>query len=360
MTAVIPELRRRENNLDFLRLMGALAVIVGHAFVLVGRLGDVPRVLGVPIHQMGVCVFFVISGYLITKSWVRRPHLPSYLLARGLRIFPALGVVSLGTVLVLGTVLTSLPVERYLAEPGTWRYMLNVLLRPVFRLPGVFEDLPYPGSVNGSLWTLPAEFACYLLVPLLMVLPKAARVPATVILALGVAWYALEGTAPGIFWGTSALQSATPWVFFLGGMLCALLVPRDAFRLDLAFVLLVVSLVATALVPGQWRVVLWITLPYTILSFGLTATPFLRRSSRFGDVSYGLYIFAFPVQQVVIAHLGVLPLAANVGVVTGVTLVLAFASWHLVEAPAMTLKTRVEAWNDRRASRADAETVVTV
>ena len=90
MSHASPELSRRRNNLDAIRLGGALMVVLGHSYVLSGKPVAPPVIFDVPIHTLGVFVFFIISGYLITKSWLRRPQWKSYLAARSLRIFPAL------------------------------------------------------------------------------------------------------------------------------------------------------------------------------------------------------------------------------------------------------------------------------
>ncbi|NQW88117.1 MULTISPECIES: acyltransferase [unclassified Frigoribacterium] len=336
------ELSRRENNLDALRIIGALMVIVGHSYPLTGAVATIPYLYGTPIHVLGVHVFFVISGYLITKSWLRRPHLGSYLLARSLRIFPALIIVTLGSILVFGPIATSLSTSEYFGSPGTWTFLNNAILRPAFVLPGVFQGLPYGDVVNGSLWTLPVEFSCYLFVPVLMAVPARFRlVTASAFgVACAVALFTLD--VPVKMYGYYLGDALEPWIFFAGGMVCAIAFTNRAFRLDLALVAaLALPLVFTA-DAGIGRVATWMLLPYIILALGLTSTPVVRRASRYGDFSYGLYIFAFPVQQAFIAVFGVQPLSVNFVAVTAVTLLLAVVSWHLVESPSLRAKTRFE------------------
>lgn len=336
------ELSRRENNLDALRLGGALLVIVGHSYVLLGTSATPPTIFGEPLHGLGVHVFFIISGYLITKSWARRPHLRSYLAARALRIFPALAVAVVLTVTVLGPVLTTLSAADYFSRGGAWAYLRNAVLQPVYGLPGVFEELPYPYVVNGSLWTLPVEFACYLIVPLIMWAPGRARVP--LVLAFAGASVVIATTSPAVDVAGFFLLStvAVPWIHFAGGMLCALLLEHRWFRLDVALFGLFGLTVVSAVFPTSTDVLSWIVLPYAVLALGLASTPLLRRSSRFGDFSYGLYLYAFPVQQATIALLGTLGLALNAVLVTAVTGLLAIASWHLVEAPSLVVKAKIE------------------
>lgn len=132
----------------------------GHLFPLTG--GHGPGYLGSPISTLAVKVFFVISGYLISESWVRDPNVVRYLLRRSLRIFPALIILCLVTVILVVPTLTALPVSAYFAQSDTWSYFWNVGLLPNYSLPGVFANNVYPNAVNGSLWTLPVEFLMHL------------------------------------------------------------------------------------------------------------------------------------------------------------------------------------------------------
>lgn len=326
------------NNFDAARIAAALAVVVGHAFELTGY-GHAPRVLGVPLHVLGVQVFFVISGFLIASSWLRQPSLPRYLRNRSLRIFPGLILVVLLSVFLLGPLVTALSDPEYFAHPRTWRYLVNIILRPQFDLPGVFETLPHARSVNGSLWTLPVEFICYLAVPLVLLFARW-RVPAVIAFAfLGVVIDQFV-SEPLVVWGTSVQKGSDLFTFFALGMFVALVGPR-MLRLEYAMLLLAAQVLIAALnqpVVARWT--LWITLTYCVLSFCLQSTPVIRRAARYGDLSYGLYIYAFPVQQLVVTFLPSIPLAVNVVVVVVLTAVSAFISWHLVEKHALKLKAR--------------------
>ncbi|WP_168209086.1 acyltransferase family protein [Agromyces intestinalis] len=327
------------NNFDALRIAAALAVIVGHGFELTGHASAVPRVLGFPLHTLGVQVFFIISGYLIATSWIRSPRLTHYLRNRALRIFPALAAVVLASVFILGPIISSLSVSEYFRSDRTWNYLLNIFLRPVYDLPGVFSENAFSHSVNGSLWTLPIEFACYLFVPILLFVKRPALAVLVFALAsVGVSRFVDE---PLIAYGTSWQRAFGLWVAFAAGMLMAVLSRKIQRRADVALVLLVVQvLVAASFDPPTARAVAWITLPYVVITFGMMSTPGLRSVSRFGDISYGLYIFAFPVQQLIVMRYPGIPLAANVMIVTVVTALLAFASWHAIEKHALRLKAR--------------------
>ena len=329
------EVARRNNNFDALRIAAAVAVILGHATDLRGHPETMASVLGLPVSQLGVAVFFVISGYLITGSWERRPHLPRYLTSRVLRIIPGLALVTVAATFVLGPIVTVLSPQAYFGSGETYAYLRNAVLIPNYVLPGVFGANPYPVAVNGSLWTLPAEFACYLVVPVLGLLSKRLRVAAW--LLFGLASVVLATILPLQFFGFRVESAAAMWVFFAGGAVVRLTVTRARLRLDVAVGLLVLWLVVLAFLPQYALPVAWIMLPYCLLAFGAQSTPVIRRASRFGDLSYGLYLWAFPVQQTIVHYLGVLSWGVDVVMVTAITAVFAFVSWHLVEKPCMGL-----------------------
>lgn len=343
----------RSNNLDALRLVGALAVIFGHAYHIVGRPFENPIVVGYPVQTLGVVIFFSISGYLITASWSRTKNPVSYLAARSLRIFPALIGVVLVCMFVVGPLVTVLPTSEYFDHPTTWSYLNNIILRPQYELPGVWATQPYPNAVNGSLWTLPAEFLCYLLVPLVFLAPRQLRIPVIGLLLLGSVWYSLTPPLESmVVWHSRISDNALMWGFFAAGAILRLLVERGLkFRADVAVGLLALHMVFAATLPQHTTKVAWLFLPYVVLTVGLASTPYVRRASRYGDLSYGLYLWAFPVQQLVIDLWGVQRMSVNLVVVTSVTAVLAFASWHVVEHPSMRLKDLIV----RRFARGPAE-----
>ena len=351
--APVTSTAHRSNNLDALRLVGALAVIFGHAYHIVGRPFENPVVAGYPVQTLGVIIFFSISGYLITASWSRTRNPVSYLAARSLRIFPALVVVVLVCMFVIGPVVSVLPNGQYFDAPNFWSYLGNIILRPQYELPGVWADQPYPNAVNGSLWTLPAEFFCYLLVPLVFLAPKVARIPVIGLLLAASVWYSMTPPLESmVVWHSRISDNALMWVFFAAGAILRLLAERGLrFRTDVAVGLLAVHLVIAGTLPQHITKVAWLFLPYVVLAVGLASTPYVRRASRYGDLSYGLYLWAFPVQQLVIDLWGVQRMSVNLLIVTAITAALALVSWHVVEHPSLKLKDRLV----RRLTRPRAE-----
>lgn len=326
----------RANSFDALRLIAAFMVLVGHAFVLTGA-GPVPRVAGIPVHTFGVCVFFAISGYLIAGSWQRNRAPLLYLKSRALRIFPALIVVVVLTIVLIGPIATARPFPDYWRDPLTSHYLVNILLFGQYDLPGVFDGAAHTRSaVNGSLWTLGVEFTCYLgLLALLWGLPKLRAIPLVVAAAATGLVALLAPSQPALMFLEPSMQMAT--FFFVAAAIRVGLAPKW-IRLAPAVVALMCWLVASTLAPALSWPLGWLLLTYAAIGIGSANLPVLRRAGRFGDYSYGLYLWAFPVQQLVVGFLRIDSLVVNIIVVSAITLPLAFASWHLVEKRALALK----------------------
>lgn len=337
----------RSNNFDAIRIIAALVVIFGHANPLTAHPDSV--IFGNAVQSIAVKVFFIVSGYLVAKSWESDPHLGRYLLRRALRLMPGLACVLLLTILVLGPAFTTLPIGTYIRSDGTWRYFIyNQVLYPIYGLPGVFANNVYPGAVNGSLWSLPAEVSMYLLLPIVFctaIFDRSRRlfVLVTVVIAILSLIYLSRSPADQqiVFWGTGSRSVADvgPY-FFLGALYSVTSLKRS---LSAPVALLLVGILALFPVTNYvvQQVGLMVVLPYAVLSFALQPIPIVHRVGRFGDPSYGLYIYGFPVQQALVQIGGpAMGPIENALVATVVTLALGYASWHVLEKRALAFKPR--------------------
>ncbi|MDJ0336572.1 acyltransferase [Salinibacterium sp. G-O1] len=325
----------RDNNFDAVRLVAAVAVVVGHAWPLTG-LSHAPRIGGIPLFTLAVFVFFSLSGYLVGTSWVRDPRLLPFLARRASRIFPALIVVVVLTTFVLGPLATALPLLDYFTSAQTWTYLTNVTLVASYELPGVFAANPRP-VVNGVLWTLGPEFLCYVGVMVVATVAVALRARheftrAAVFAVVGVVLAIVSSLPLESFDGPR--PALTAMVFFAIGAAVSQL-PLHRLPLWPAAVLIPAWLLGGALTPEFAQVMTWITLPYLVLCLGSRATPFVRRAGRFGDVSYGVYLWGYLIQQLVWQAWPNLALVTDLIIVVALTLAVAWASWHLVEKRAL-------------------------
>jgi peptidoglycan/LPS O-acetylase OafA/YrhL len=349
----------RANNFDFIRLLAAFLVVWGHSLILLKL--SVPGVWGMSISTAGVTIFFALSGYLVTESWLRAPQISTFFLKRSLRIFPALAGCVLLCVFILGPILTRLSLSEYLQHPFALGYLTNIALYIKYSLPAVFDKNVYPHTVNGSLWSLPVEFFCYITVAALGQLRGRAHILFIIIAGFffaGVSIYltiAYKGTQ--IVWYATDVSAATSVIpYFFVGALLRLLKGRVPLRLDVALVLCFVLSVIEAQV-GQLvlAAAVWLFVPYITLSFGLSATPILSSAGRFGDLSYGIYLYSFPVQQTLVyIFQNKLSGGQLIGYSAILSAVIAFVSWHVIEKNALRLKPKGKRDLFSAADRADA------
>lgn len=337
------------NNIDVIRLVAAMLVLVSHSWPLTGREVDpVSRLTGgiVGGGTLSVVVFFVLSGFLVTKSMTERT-VGDYLASRALRIVPALALVSVFDAAVIGAIFTSLPLGDYAAHPTTLNHLLNFLVFPTeFDLPGVFAGTPYP-HVNGSLWTLPIESFLYLCLPLLLVTGLLTRrwtwgvVLAVAILVIYQrSWLGLSDANRGrlVFASVQEFHLATYGLFFfLGGAAYVYCdkVPLSGGLVLLAFVFLYGSR-QTAIASAVFFVAVTYVTLYLAVAFERTVSV-----RRIGDLSYGIYIFAWPIQKSVLALLPGAGPRTLTAIALPAAIALAYLSWHLVEKRALRLRRRV-------------------
>lgn len=340
----------RSNNFDAVRILAALAVMVSHQYALTGRPEPVVRGADT-LGGLGVLVFFSISGYLVAQSWSSDPNLWRFAARRLLRIWPGYAVALLLALFVLGPAVSTLDWAAYVAHPHFERYLQNFWFDLFDQLPLQFTGNAMPYAIDGSLWTIPLELGCYAMLAVLGLLGLL-RAPRWLAAATGLAMAAfiLSGGTTGLLaehFGVASTPVYLTWFglyFFAGASLQRLGWLREPLQRRRVALWALGLGVASLLVTRNAYLALWLALPAGVLAVGLSSWPLLRRAGRFGDLSYGLYIYAFPVQQTTLwltrGRLG--PLASLL-LAAGVTAVLAFLSWHLVEKWALRLKPRTPA-----------------
>jgi peptidoglycan/LPS O-acetylase OafA/YrhL len=332
---------RRRNNFDVLRFGLAASVIWSHCYALAGRSMDPVFAFTRQIDagSLAVQAFFVLSGFLITQSWLGDPDLRDYTVKRALRLVPALLAALVFGALVVGPLMTTGPVLSYLTAPSTWAHFDGVALHRHLASPLLFGDNPVPHQLNASLWSLRYEMLCYALVALIGVWRGArATVVIPLVLATALVAQVVLGRLGAPAAGVATTLAALIGCFFAGA---ALYVLRD--RVPFSPMLATgaaAALVAAGLVGGL-RVVFPLAGTYLLLFAGCWRGLPLQGFGRYGDFSYGLYVFAYPIQQAIVQHAGTgisIPVFFVLAFVA--TLVLAILSWHFIEAPSLARKPR--------------------
>lgn len=331
------------NNWTFVRFFASLLVLVSHAFPLSGDTSLVEPFAVMTRGQasggsLAVQIFFFASGFLVTRSLVRAPDLLRYVLARALRIIPGLFVVVMLSILFLGPLFTKLTFYEYFNSSETFRYFKTVRVNIQYVLPGVFEAHPNT-AINGSLWSLEIEVLMYAMLPfVVMAFRRKARWLALAAFVAVLVTAQMGGlTVANGFYRYYIFNLAQ---FFLAGTTAYLWRSRIPMFTPLA-VLALAALVLSARL-GAFSFVCVTALGYFLLWFVYCASKIFSFLDKIGDLSYGIYIYAFPCQQVAYS---VSPLGAtwwgNIALALPPTLIFAWLSWTLVERPAMNRRERI-------------------
>ncbi len=332
---------RRRNNFDVLRVGLATAVIWSHCYALAGRSMDPVFAFTRQIDagSLAVQAFFVLSGFLITQSWDGDPDLRGFAVKRALRLVPALLAALVFGALIVGPLATSGSVLDYLEARSTWAHFGGIALHRHLASPLLFGDNPVPHQLNASLWSLRYEIFCYGLVAVVGAWLGARWTIVSPLLLGG----ALAGQVLLTLLGLPVTSVATTLLelvgcFFAGSALYALRarVPFSALLAAGA----AAALVAAALVGGV-RLIFPVAGTYLLLFLGCWRALPLQGFGRYGDFSYGLYVFAYPIQQAIVQAAGTgISMPRFFALAFVPTLVLAALSWHFIEAPALARKPR--------------------
>ncbi len=335
----------RDNNFQLLRLAAAAFVVLFHSYALTDRWTREPLWRLMPelnFGALGVKIFFVISGFLVTQSWLARRRPAAFVAARALRIYPALIAATLFTIVLAGAS-SPLPWPDFLRHPQTLDYAWRVALgwEMVYRLPGAFATNPFPHEVNGSLWTLPVELRLYVGVLVAGLAGLLARREAW--LAAVAAMVALVAFSPEVFplRPNDRVVRELTLLFALGSLAW---VWRESIPVSLPGALAALLLVI-ADPGGLARGALFAPLlAYAVLVLAYHPRLQWRGFNRVGDYSYGLYVYSFPVQQTLMQRLPALEPPSLFLLALPLSLLVAAVSWHGLEAPALALKSRFDSF----------------
>lgn len=325
------------SGFDYLRIILACSVLVFHSVV--SSYGDDMFLWRFPYRGVIALIlpmFFSLSGFLVAGSYFRSKNILEFLLARIFRIFPALAVETALSALSLGTLVTVLPLSAYFQDPVFFRYFRNLYGQVQFHLPGVFTTNPFPGIVNQSLWTVPYELECYIALTVVALLGLL-RYPRLLALLVVVMMIGLLGynDLRGIM--LTRVEPRLLVVCFMVGVL--VFIWRDRVPAH-GLIAGASAAIAYVFLSNQHGLYYLSPVPITYVTVWLG----LQQPRRTwlvdsGDYSYGIYLYAFPIQQTYVwlfpeHRVWWLEAAAALAAVS----IFAAFSWHVVEKPFLQLR----------------------
>jgi peptidoglycan/LPS O-acetylase OafA/YrhL len=340
---------RGENSYDFVRFCAASFVLFSHHFDLAGRPEPQVPGLGEDFGELGVEIFFCLSGFLICRSLQRNPDWAHFLAARILRIFP-----NLAFVLVVASGATLVWYGNYANLWSHATYVIGNLLMfangVTLTIPGIFTDT-VRAAVNEPLWTLPYELWCYALLFLMFAVSGRRSGICVIIgaLAIGIAWTATSATGGANVDSLNGPDFFRLGAYFLSGSTLALFWPRiEKHALAIGLAGLAGAFAVRNLAPVD-TILVSLALAAAVIGLGNART--MAWFSKGGDASYGMYVFAWPVQQ--FAHLLIGSFWLSLVVAFLITCAIGYGTWHGFEKRAMSyrggLAARLQGTRFRRA-----------
>ncbi|MBN9382549.1 MAG: acyltransferase [Chitinophagaceae bacterium] len=329
----------KQNNFQLLRLIAAVMVMENHSHLLLyDKTRDAYNSLYFHISHLGLPSFFFLSGLLVTQSLDHSSSWKHFLWKRILRIYPAACLSVLAAALIMGPVVTTLPLKEYFLSPLLYRYLATCsLLHISFLLPGVFSHsvLGSP-AVNASLWTVSMELKLYIGLLLTWQIPVVWRKrlwPPLIIAA--IVCYTWKVQYIPVFyrpWFTFGVQ-------FLSGTLCYHY--KDKIIIPSYGMILIPLLILFSIWLHIWLYTAYLLIPALVICAGAFAVPWIKKITPKPDLSYGIYVFAFPVQQLVANYLHPAGPLQMLTLSLIAVCPLAILSWYAVEKKALQLKDRI-------------------
>ena len=351
-------LGRNANNIDLFRLIAACLVIYGHAFGLAPEPGSqdlLMRWTGYPSAGMAVKLFFFLSGLLVTNSLMHKRSASHFLIARFFRIWPALALVLVVSALVIGPLCTTLDLKSYFSEPNTYLYIKRFLLMETwgkkqfgyYNLPGLFTDNPHRNTVNASLWSLGVEVYAYLFLVAVFLVGMLEKRVATALIVLVLLDSVLPFRILFIFLPRGFEDfSYLPFCFGSGAFMA---LHKDSIRISigmpLVFILLFYLFHGT-----QYARYFFYLIVFTGVLY-LAICQWVKNIRLPADVSYGVFLWGFPIQQTLVHYFPGMGLLTNQVVATVLAIGCGTASWFLVEKRAIEFGKKLSRRLDAHASQ---------
>ena len=329
------------SGFDYMRIGLAVAVLIWHSYQIsygTALALDVWRSPAGLLIQLVLPMFFTLSGFLVTSSLERSKGLSEFLLLRIIRIYPALLVEVVLSAFLLGPIVTKFTLGKYFTSAEFFTYLFNMTGYIHFLLPGVFLQHPLPGIVNTSLWTVPYELECYLLISALVLFgymrSRRSALAAFIVCTVGLAAWMIathQTSAPA-----GSVHGRVLVLCFLAGSILYRFRDKIPYDRRIAGATFLVSIL---LFRFEYIVFFGpLCAAYFTVWLGL-CNPRRTIVVGSGDYSYGTYLYAGPIQQTVVWLLGSSnTYTLNVMLALPITVCFALFSWHAIEKPFLRVK----------------------
>lgn len=352
MTPLYPEENNHNNNFDIIRFILAVLVVFTHGYlVYYGNVAKVEPLELISGNQMGfgtlaVNFFFIISGFLVLQSWLYSKTFFQYLKSRILRIYPAFVVVAFACAFIFGPLGTGTPqspfsnITNYWSEVNLSSLTFTTLQLKKPDVPTTFTQLPYAYDINTSLWTIRYEFLCYLIIPFLALFNtfKSKLLPFVLYILVSAVYIYIHFSDYDFTAYFGILNTIKFTSLFLAGACFyhyRAYIPRSRYLFLLSSAVLIITLL--------WVRIFSFVLPvfggYILFYLIFNRTVRFKNFSRYGDFSYGIYLYSWPIQQLVMMYFGQ-KLNFFLFFISTLLIIIPVAalSWHLIEKPFLALK----------------------
>lgn len=336
-------LHKENNNLNLIRLILASLVIVAHSPLLNGKSGYWVDPVGYffPFTSSGILavnMFFFISGLVVTNSLLANKKPVQFIIARLFRIIPAFLFVILVTVFLIGPLVTNIPLKEYFNNAAIFAYIKeNLLFNVYYLLPGVFMTNFYPAAVNGSFWTLAYEMNCYIaLLGTYLIVRNKRKLIYNIVIAIIILEGLFQNKILFNWLGSNPEINLLPSAFAFG---CFFAVNADEIKLDIYSVLgmfLLYYFFRTSAYAGML-----FNLATGVCVLFISSNPVFNRFKPKYDISFGVYLWGFVVQQTLYRFSGHIYVGLHCFIALVISLALALPTHFLIERPGIRIGRKI-------------------
>lgn len=331
-------LKKENNNLDLFRLIAAFMVIYAHAYTLFPTPEKHPPLLAITSFEdlggLAVKIFFFLSGLLVTNSLLINKNIIAFIISRFFRIYPALVALLIITTFIIGPILSSCSLYEYYTSPLTHIYFLNnLILQTAYFLPNVFTHNLYP-LFNVSLWTLPFEASCYIILGIVFLLGGFRFKGVAIVIFTSLIIDTIYHNQLIITWyaNKSHIVTLLAPTFSFG---CLLAVYKNYIKINVWIVL--ISFLLFFIFRHSTYIIYFFYLCIFLSILYISSLKFIVKIKFSADISYGVYLWAFPIQQIIISKLPQYGLLFNQIISMIIASILGLLSWYCIEKKSISI-----------------------